>query len=261
MVSAAERGDDVDANATDADSGGPAASPGEFHLALLRSFELQLDGRVLRPCLSEQRLVALLAVRGGLPRSAVAGLLWPEVNDQRAHGNLRTALWRLVKFCPGLVVVDGDHLVLGEVEIDVAAFTVWARRLVGGGPMIDGDVEAARATRVELLPGWYDDWVVAEREQLRQLRLHALEALARELAGRGRHAIAIEVALSAIALDPLRESSNRILISLYIAEDNLSEAARHLRIFADLLREELGVEPSPRMMRLVTSRVPTLQYL
>jgi DNA-binding SARP family transcriptional activator len=120
-------------------------------------------------------------------------------------------------------------------------------------------VAVARGAQAELLPGWYDDWVITEREHLRQLRLHALEALARELAARGRHAVAIEVALSAIALDPLRESGHRTLISLYLAEDNLSEAARHLRIFAGLLREELGVAPSPRMMQLVTSRVPALQ--
>jgi DNA-binding SARP family transcriptional activator len=93
---------------------------------------------------------------------------------------------------------------------------------------------------------------------LRQLRLHALEALAHELAARGRHAVAIEIALSAIALDPLRESAHRTLI--YLAEENLSEAARHLRIFTGLLRTELGVAPSPRTIQLVASRVPAVQF-
>lgn len=204
--------------------------------------------------------MALLAVRGGLPRSAAAGLLWPDAVDPRAQGNLRTALWRLVKLCPGLVVVDGDRLALGDAEIDVEAFVRWATRLVDGGMVVDADVEAARAVRADLLPGWYDDWVGAEREQLRQLRLHALEALARRLAERERHAVAIEIALSAIALDPLRESAHRTLVSLYLAEDNLSEAARHLRMFSALLRTELGVELSPRMMELVTSRLPALQF-
>ena len=79
---------------------------------LLRGFELRHDVQVLRPCVSEQRLVALLAVRGALPRSVVSGLLWPDANGPRAQGNLRTALWRLVKLGPGLMAVDGDRLAL-----------------------------------------------------------------------------------------------------------------------------------------------------
>ena len=237
-----------------------ATMPNEFHLTLLRGFELHLDGRWLRPCAGEQRLVALLAVQGPSPRSVVSGLLWPDASGPRAQGNLRTALWRLAKLCPGLVAVDGDRLALRGVEIDVVAFGRWAKRLVDRGAVADDDVRTARAASADLLPGWYDDWVVTEREQLRQLRLHAFEALARELAARGRHAVAIEIALSAIAIDPLRESAHRTLISVYLAEENLSEAARHLRIFADLLHTELGVAPSPRTIQLVTSRVPAAHF-
>jgi DNA-binding SARP family transcriptional activator len=248
----------MEARATDAGDESSTGA-GELRLTLLRGFGLHLDGRPLRPCVSEQRLVALLAVRGALPRSVVSGLLWPDANHLRAHGNLRTALWRLARLCPELVAVEGDQLALRGVKIDVVAFARWARRLVDGGAIADDDVRTARSTRADLLPGWYDDWVVAEREQLRQLRLHALEALSRELAACGRYAVAIEIALSAIALDPLRESAHRTLISVYLAEENVSEAARHLRIFADLLHTELGVAPSPRMVQLVTSRVPALR--
>jgi DNA-binding SARP family transcriptional activator len=245
--------------ATAGDVGDDTATVSEFHLTLLRGFELRLDGRLLRPCPGEQRLVALLALRGASPRAVVSGLLWPDANPPRAQGNLRTALWRLTKLCPGLVAVEGEQLALRGVEIDAVAFARWAKRLVDEGAVED-DVSAARSARAELLPGWYDDWVVAEREQLRQLRLHALEALAHELAARGRHAVAIEIALSAIALDPLRESAHRTLISVYLAEENLSEAARHLRILADLLRTELGVAPSPRTIQLVAARVPAVHF-
>jgi DNA-binding SARP family transcriptional activator len=256
MASAAEWGKQMEAMA----GGDAEAMPGEFHLTLLRGFELRFGGGLLRPCAGEQRLVALLAVQGATPRSVVSGLLWPDASGPRAQGNLRTALWRLARLCPGLVAVDGARLALRGVEIDAVAFGRWAKRLVDGGRVADDDVRTARAAWADLLPGWYDDWVVAEREQLRQLRLHALEALARELAARGRHAVAIEIALSAIALDPLRETAHRTLISVYLAEENLSEAARHLRIFADLLHTELGVAPSPRTIDLVASRIPAMQF-
>ncbi len=48
----------------------------------------------------------------------------------------------------------------------------------------------------ELLPDWYDDWVLAERETLRLRRIAALEHLADELLGRGRYAQATEAALA-----------------------------------------------------------------
>jgi DNA-binding SARP family transcriptional activator len=248
-------GDDVRLDSIDAEQGDKAQEE-RFQLRLLRGFELRHGGCVVRPCLSEQRLIALLTVRGGLLRSATAGMLWPDASERRAHGSLRTALWRLVKSCPGLVVVDGDRLGLSRVEVDVTAYVSWAKRLISDTGPIDGDVDMALAEHAELLPGWDHDWVVTERERLRQLRLHALEALALELAGRGSHAVAIDVALAAIALDPLRESGHRTLISLYLAEDNVSDALRQLRIFSDLLWEELRVAPSPRMTLLISSRVP-----
>jgi DNA-binding SARP family transcriptional activator len=225
---------------------------------LFDAFELRLDNTELDLCPSGQRLVAVLAIRRRLRRGAAASLLWPDVTESRGCGNLRTALWRLAKVCPGLVLAEGDQLSLAAAEVDVDGFVTWADRLVSGAAPTEGDVEFAQTGRLDLLPGWYDDWVVAERESLRRLRLHALEALARSLGARGRYALAIEVALAAIQLDPLQESAHRTLISLYIAEDNLSEAARHLRVFARLLHNELGVAPSRRTIELVTALAPAV---
>jgi DNA-binding SARP family transcriptional activator len=226
-------------------------------LALFDGFDLRFGDEFRRPCVGEQRLVAALALRGRLPRSTAAGLLWPDAAESRAQGNLRTALWRLARICPRLVVVDGEHLALDrDVGIDVHRFLSWADRMIRGDPVDDPDVAAARAFRAELLPGWYENWVIAEREQLHQLRLHALEALAGGLARLGRHAVAIEMALAAIQIDPLRESAHRALIAVHLDEDNLSEAARHMRVFTRLLRDELGVAPSPRMIELVATRMP-----
>jgi DNA-binding SARP family transcriptional activator len=104
---------------------------------------------------------------------------------------------------------------------------------------------------VDLLPDWYDDWVILERERYRQLRLHALEALSRLLADRDRYAEAIDVGLAAVACEPLRESAHRVLIRTHLAEGNVAEAARQYRSYRRMLQEELGVEPSEELGRLV----------
>jgi len=59
----------------------------------------------------------------------------------------------------------------------------------------------------ELLPACYDDWVLAERERFRQLRLHALEALCERLTASRRYGEAIDAGLAAVCAESLRESS------------------------------------------------------
>jgi len=106
----------------------------------------------------------------------------------------------------------------------------------------------------ELLPGWYDDWVIFERERVRQLRLHVLDALAERLIAQARYAEALEAALECARIEPLRESSNRLIIAIHLAEDNVAEAVRHYEFFRDLLRIELGIEPSPRLAGLLPAQ-------
>jgi DNA-binding SARP family transcriptional activator len=110
--------------------------------------------------------------------------------------------------------------------------------------------------RAELLPGWYDDWVIFERERLRQLRLHALDALAGRLTAQARYAEALEAAIECARMEPLRETSNRLIIAIHLAEDNVAEAVRHYEFFRDLLRVELGIEPSARLAGLLPAQRP-----
>ena len=74
----------------------------------------------------------------------------------------------------------------------------------------------------DLLPDWYDDWLFLERERLGRLRVHALEALCRRFLDAGFPARAIDLALTAVSVEPLRESAHRALISTHLAEGNVS---------------------------------------
>ena len=107
-----------------------------------------------------------------------------------------------------------------------------------------GDPEDAEATEPhtsqlegDLLPDWYDDWLMIERERLRQLRVHALEHLAERAVREGRFGHAIDCSLAAIAADPLRESAHRILIRAYLAEGNSSAGLRQYREYCRLAHD------------------------
>jgi DNA-binding SARP family transcriptional activator len=93
--------------------------------------------------------------------------------------------------------------------------------------------------------------VLLERERFRQLRLHALERLCDRLTAQGRFAEATEAGLAAVAGEPLRESAHRALIRAYLAEGNPGEAVGQYERLRALLRDELGVSPSPLVDRML----------
>jgi DNA-binding SARP family transcriptional activator len=226
-------------------------------VALLDGFTLRLDGDV-RPVAADdlprgvQRLVACLCLCGRPARTAIAGQLWPEVPEENAHRSLRSALWRLHKVAPGLVEVSGGALCLARgVRVDVRELTEWAQRMLDPRSTVDDGGTPDVGLRGELLPGWYDDWVLLERERVRQLRMHALEASAEKLAAAGRYGEAVQAAYAAVVAEPLRESAHRAVVRVHLVEGNVAEAVRAYDSFRTLLAEELGVAPSSQMDRLV----------
>jgi len=174
------------------------------------------------------------------------------VPEDHAHGSLRSALWRLQKAAPGLVEVSAGCLGLAPgVRVDVQELCDWARRVRDPHACLETVGLPDSGLLGELLPGWYDDWVLLEREGLRQLRMHALEEVAARLAAVGRYGAALEAAYGAVRAEPLRESAHRRVVEIHLAEGNVAEALRAYDRFRVLLSEELGVVPTEHMIRLV----------
>jgi DNA-binding SARP family transcriptional activator len=206
-----------------------------------------------------KRLLAFVALHGGrVDRRHAAGTLWPCGTDERAAGNLRSALWRLKRV--GIDMLEADKFVLAlrrDAITDVHTLCDWAARVVEGSTtpadlrILSWDPEAA-----DILPGWYDDWVICERERIRQRLLHGLEAVSRALVAIGRTSDAVEAAMNAVRCEPLRESAQQTLIEAHLAEGNYVEALRAFRAYTPLVRQELGIEPSARLAALVHRGAP-----
>ena len=227
----------------------------EYRLRLLEGFRLHDGGAEVRTPNSVRRIVAFLGLHGRVGRTELAGTLWPDVPDHNAHANLRTALWRMNRLGTTPLVAGQETLALTTaVEVDVALFVETARRVLHQDTPLDSGTLSALTAGGDLLPGWYDDWVLFERERLRQLRMHALEALSARLSAAGRHAEAIEAALGAVRLEPLRESATRTLITAHLAENNVVEAVRQFEAFRELLINELGVRPTAELEWLLPAR-------
>jgi DNA-binding SARP family transcriptional activator len=225
----------------------------DCHLYLMGGFELRDRDEVVELPLAAQRVLAFVALqRRQVPRSLTAGTLWPESTEARAGANLRSALWRLRR--PGLEIVRATptHLVLDPaVAVDVHECGEVALGLLDGdnpGPDLAADLHRFSC---DLLPEVWDAWLIVERERVRQLHLHALERLCERYMGRGRHAEAVLAGMAAVEMDPLRESANRVLICAHLAEGNRVEAIRCYRAYERLLADELAIDPSAELVRLV----------
>ncbi len=201
--------------------------------------------------------MAFLALHdGSVSRIAVAATLWPDVSEDHAYASLRSAISRLTGSARGAIRVSLHELGLADdVDVDLRSSQALAHRLLASDSTAwqaaDLTTAAVAGLSADLLPDWYDDWAVLEAEDWRQLRMHALEALAGHLTAGHRYGDATLAALAAVRAEPLRESARGALIRVHLAEGNQSEALTEFRRYRSLLLSELGLEPTPRLSLLL----------
>lgn len=213
----------------------------------------------LRP--AAQRLVAFLALnRQRHTRSYIAGSLWAGSDEPRALASLRSTLWQVRQLDRDLLDGDKDSVqlaapvlvdtdVLGSISSQLRAI---ARQDEPTTPAwTNGFDDLVERLGRELLPGWYEDWVQLERQRIDQLRLHALEALAELRRREGAHGLALDAALRAVQLEPLRETAHLAVVQIHLSEGNVGAAVQARDRYAALLRTELGVAPPSRMTELI----------
>lgn len=208
------------------------------------------DGTV-RVATRQQRLISLLALQGPRPRAVLAGILWPESTERQASGSLRESLWTINHQLPGLLEDSGRAVALAPgVLVDAIEIRRDAAALPGRG--------ATHAVRLlgrlrdsVLLPGSYQDWVLAEQDRWTRLRLRALEGLAERFLDTGQGVLAADAAQCAVDLDPWRESAVGLLLRAHLSSGEHLRAAQLLADFSVRLRDEFGVEPSRGLSSLV----------
>jgi DNA-binding SARP family transcriptional activator/DNA-binding HxlR family transcriptional regulator len=226
-------------------------------ICLLGAFSVHIAGAVTGVLSTgAQRILAFLAIRDrAVTRLAMAGTMWPDVSEQHAGGSLRSALSRLDQPTREAILLASAGLRLDdEVIVDFRDAKALAQRLVraGGSPNeADLSSDAVDALSQDLLPDWYDEWVVSEAENWRYLRRNALEAQTEYLLAQDRWAEASGTALAAIEIDPLRESSQACFIRVHLARGNQSEALKVYNEYSERLMRELGLEPTSHLSDLV----------
>ncbi|MFF1253460.1 BTAD domain-containing putative transcriptional regulator [Pseudarthrobacter sp. NPDC058329] len=221
-------------------------------MRLLQSWQLRQDTEVLHVATRQQRLITALAIHGPRPRSFLAGLLWPECTEPRALESLRVAVHLTSRQVPGLLVNAGTVLALNEmVDVDLRRLRVQIQELCRGG--LNGNASALleQLRDAELLPGWYEDWVLFEQSRLTQDRLHACHIIARGSLARSDYESAVEAGGAALVLEPLYESAVGLFIEAELRQGNIAAALRAFNRYKAQLAADMGLMPSEALKRLV----------
>ncbi len=234
------------------------SSAGPATLQLFGWWELRLGDESVTVGRREQRLLALLALGGRRSRVQIAGTLWPDSTERRAMTSLRSAVWHTREVTDGVLAAQQSTLGLApHVRVDVTEVVACATQVTGSQDWRFTDALDALEAK-DLLPGWYDDWVLFERERIEHVRFRALEAMAVGCLQTGRPDEAALASRAALQIEPLHEGANLLLMRACLASGSTVEAVRHYKAYRRRLEQDLGIRPSAQVSQLIAPLlVPT----
>ncbi len=195
-------------------------------------------------------------------REELIGMLWLDSDADAGRTSFRTALASLRRQLEPSGTPAGCFLIADRANVqinpntvttDVAEFEFALKTSEKTANLSEKIIALERAMELyggEFLPGFYEDWVIAERERLAQYFLDALCRLAASFEQTGNIGRAIEYARRVVGADSLREEAHGELMRLYVKAGQISAAKRQYNELEQILREELGVAPSPETQSL-----------
>jgi len=187
----------------------------------------------------------------GLTRDSIAFTLWQNETEKDARANLRRHLYHLQRALPRRdgqpwIIAAGDTLgwnKSADAWVDVLEFT----KLAGSSETLARAVELYTG---DLLQNYYDDWVFADRERLRNEYLNALYALVIDRRSGRAWASAARYAKAILLADPWREDAIRQLMSVQYESGDRAGALHTYADFSRALRSEMAVDPMPETTAL-----------
>jgi SARP family transcriptional regulator, regulator of embCAB operon len=226
-------------------TGVTARTGDEVAVRVLGHFGVVANGHRHELTHSEARLLALMCLRGGdIGREWLAGRLWGDVSTSTAMRRLRSTMSRLHRSVPGVLRRGRDDVGLSDaVRVDLHDARDRAHRLLHADAEPEPGIWSPEPFLDDVLVDWYDEWIEAERSEFRNLRVHALEAIAAHQLETGRFASSIELCLAVLRTEPFRETTHGLIIRSHLAEGNRTEAVAHAREYEALVRSELGMAP------------------
>jgi DNA-binding SARP family transcriptional activator/predicted ATPase len=229
-----------------------------LEIFLLGQFRLQCaDLLIDLPSRSAQSLLAYLVLNAGVThrREKLASLLWPEAKEADARSYLRQALWRIRKSLTGAALKGEDFLHVSELSItfeEKSDYWLDADQLlkVVEDQPVEEILESALLYRGELLPGFYDEWIVLERDRLLNAYHRKMNLLLQGLIQAGNWEPVLKWSEEWIRLGYSPEPAFRAMLQAYAGLGNLGMVSATYQRCIKALDRELGLQPSAETQRL-----------
>ena len=226
-------------------------------LSILGPFALRdaLGQRIAIRSKKNRALLAILALSPNCtaPRDKIATLLWGDHGDEQARNSLRQSLAVLRKelgpIADRLLQARDEMLALQTREIGIDALELLAeadRQDISGLRRVAGLVRGELLADLTVNGESFEDWLAAERSRFGAAAIRLFDNLSQQETGIAR----IEAARQLLALDPLRESSHRMLMRAYMDQGDNGLALKQYEQCRALLRSELQIEPAKETQEL-----------
>src|SRR5437899_7231540 len=229
-------------------------------LELLGTLSLHDETRPVPVAAQQKRPLGLLAILGlggkpGLSRDRIEAYLWPESSGARAQHALDQTVYA-IRHALGsdVIVATGRELRLNPdlVRVDVWEFEEAIRAgqwtaAVGHykGPLLDGFHFADSHD--------LDSWIDTNRTRLRLEYQKAIEFLANSSAEAGDHSQSVTWWRRLANSDPLSAGATKKLMLALAAAGDRAGAVKHARLYQELVRQELEMEPDSEIADLAAT--------
>ena len=226
-----------------------------LEIRLLGKFEIKRDKKLItissRPA---QSLLAFLILNAGTVhrREKLAGLLWPDSLEETARENLRHALWRMRKAletASATRFLQADDVTIGFKESSDYWLDASQLEKHTQDATTDELIAVLSNYQGELLPGFYDEWVILEREHLYSIFEHHMARLMSLLQAEYRWLEILDWGERWIKLGQKPEPAYRALMSAHAAKGDMSKVAATYERCAKALKE-FRLEPSEQTRAL-----------
>ncbi|MBV7334095.1 hypothetical protein KFU94_38850, partial [Chloroflexi bacterium TSY] len=241
----------------------------DLRLYLLGGFRAEFCSQPLRKFKTAKvrALLVYLAIESEWPheRSALAGLLWPEMQEQAALRNLTQTLVRVRKaICDEQATPPFLLMSRQTIQMNQAShFWVDVHDLLQGTALVQVNhhslLEAREVAQLEALVGLYDgeflagfslpeceafeEWLLFKREQIQQQVLDILDILTESHIGLGNYSDAQQFAQQQLGIAPWRENAYRQLMTSLAYDGQRAAAMAQYEKCRQVLEIELDIEP------------------
>lgn len=227
-----------------------------IRVLVFSGFGLEIDG-VSRGAELARRLAAVLAILAahgtrGIGRDRLLHLLWSESDPTRARHALTQTLYSLRR------LLGGDEALVGTAQLALNSELVSSDAFAFERAMESRDVEAAIAAyRGPFLDGFtvngapeFERWVEERRLAYARELGDLLERSAEQEEEKGDFEDASQLLRRRAALDPLDANSALQLMRVLARAGDVTGAIQHSRIYGELVRQQLELEPDIRVVEL-----------